>query len=290
MTKQMEYDRYLSLWEKHSALSIVHEKHFWNEKAAEWADFIEQKDQRFQLMQERIEATAVYLKQRGVLTETTECLDLGCGPAQFAYYFAQTARSVTAADFSEAMLAFGQRYCEARACANVEFTLCDFRTADLAQFRWEKRFDLVFCSMTPAIRMPGLLEKLMAASKGYCFTSCVLSKQHSLLDALTSHFQDELEKKSDTQYFYALFNLLLLRGFLPETYYHQQTTQKEQFLTEKMANEYAQVLFGKKCQPAQTTQVYNYLTELFPDGRCTITETTTYGWLLWKVAEQKITF
>jgi SAM-dependent methyltransferase len=287
MNNQKEYDHYLSLWEKHSAASIVHEKQFWNEKAPEWADVIQKQDQSFQLMQERVTATTNYLQQRGVLNEKTECLDLGCGPAQFAFKFAQTARSVTAADFSEAMLSFGRQYCEARSCSNVTFTLCDFRTADLAQLGWEKRYDLVFCSMTPAIRMPGLLEKLMAASKSYCFTSCILSKQDSLLETLTNHFQDKLAKKSDTQYFYALFNLLLLRGFLPETYYHHQTRQKEQFLTEETVNEYAQALFGKNCRPEQTIQVSNYLAEQFPTGHWTSTEKITYGCLLWNVADQK---
>lgn len=155
-------------------------------------------------------------------------LDIGCGSGHNALILAGLVRRVEAFDLSPRMIELARMNAARENRGDqVNFRVLNLAAADLAGLGWERRFDLVLASRTPAICDRPSLEKMMAAAKGCCLIITFADIRSGLKD----HLKQFLNRGSETMWagrsFYCAFNLLWLMGYFPEISYLDHTWESE---------------------------------------------------------------
>ena len=288
---EQDLEHFRQIWEYRSPNHTVqHTKELWNERAHEWAKGLQEEERRAR-SDKRVAATAAWLRARGILTPDQDVIDIGCGPGRFVAEFARTAHHAVGTDLSGQMLAYGAQYAKEIGVENTSYVEADFKEADLDALGWRSRFDLVFSSITPAIGGSGL-EKLMEMSRGWCFNSCFVRFEDELETELVRNVLNREPKRTQNghwHWFYALFNLLLLEGYFPETAYYKEEKNAvvpadettAQACAERLAKEY-----GLETEPLRG-QIARYLeSQADGSGRLTRRDDCWYGWILWNTADK----
>lgn len=166
------------------------------------------------------------LLQRGLLAG--DVLDIGGGAGRYAIPFAAHASTVTMTDISSQMLEITQDIAKAAGRGNLEYVKLDWTAAGLKELGWEKRYDLVFASMCPAIRSREGIEKMTAAARGYCQINQFIERDDNISYRLKADLGVEAQHDphNDREVVYAFFNLLWLQGFSPEIAYISDETRQ----------------------------------------------------------------
>jgi len=108
------------------------------------------------------------VESRGVLFDGAEILDIGCGTGVHCLPLAWRAARVVGLDSSEAMLACLDRERSARAIGNASTLHVCWADADIAALSLEGSFDIVWASMTPAVRSGRDLVKMRRCARRWC--------------------------------------------------------------------------------------------------------------------------
>jgi SAM-dependent methyltransferase len=226
------------------------------------------------------------------LTREQDVIDIGCGPGRFVAQFAQSAHHVVGTDLSSRMLQYGAEYARELGVTNTSYIESDFKKADLDALGWRKRFDLVFSSITPAISGRAGLEQMMAMSRGWCFNSCFVHSRDTLQEKMAQELLGKTKEdgwNGHWHWFYALFNLLWLRGYYPETSYYTEQEEERLPADHKTAADLAARLAGDFGQEVSELEgaIFSYLSaHADEDGFVTRCRETTYGWILWNVNDR----
>ncbi len=236
----------------------------------------------------RARAEAEFLRRRGLLGGDCDVADIGCGPGRFACEFARTARSVVGFDISPRMAELGASTAAEEGLDNVSFSACDFRALDIAAEGLEQRFDLVFSSMTPAVRGLDGLERLMSLSRGFCCEVTHVSGSNELQSRMMRELfgRERPEPRyGNGQWFYSLFNLLFLLGYYPEASYCTLRDSRRIPAGEEYARHCVHLLLPEAERTEENVRLASAWLErnAQPDGTVTEESETCYGRVLWDV-------
>ncbi|MGE4318701.1 MAG: methyltransferase domain-containing protein [Deferribacterales bacterium] len=135
-------------------LTKEEQQKFWNSKAAVFPRFEEGENNYEAKMLNNIRNLGVDFKDRTLL-------DVGCGSGMYTIRLAREAQKVTASDISETMLDILMMDAESLGISNIIPVLSDWK-----DFHSDERFDIVFCSMTPAAHSDSARQKLTDYSRG----------------------------------------------------------------------------------------------------------------------------
>jgi SAM-dependent methyltransferase len=113
---------------------------FWNRRALTFPRYNEAPNSYEQSMVDKIEAHGLVLTGKTIL-------DVGAGSGQYTLKLAKKAARVVALDVSDTMLAISKEDAARYSLTNIDYVL-----STLADFHEEDGFDLVFCSMCPAVK------------------------------------------------------------------------------------------------------------------------------------------
>lgn len=283
--KDLSY--YISLMEKgmeHSPYSVPKTaSELWDHRALSWAH--EWKSSR--KTHERQEKDLLFLERNGVLRKDFSVADIGCGPGHFAAAFASRVRFVAAFDISSQMISQGKAYAEGLNLHNIRFYVRDFDALDLKAEGFANAFDLVFCSLTPAVRSFSHLLKAMEMSRRYCCCISHLYRKNRLMEQIMSDcFPDQsMNPQPDGSWFHAALHVLLLMGYKPQTSYEPRHSEKRIVPDQ----EYLDFLLEKMFLPIDRTQknrdtVMDWLmAHTEKNGFITEITDSCYGRLLWEV-------
>ncbi len=261
----------------------------WDHRAEDWDTKYRREEERSE-HEVRIRDVSAWLRQRGLLGPDQDVADIGCGPGRFVADFAKTARSVLGVDISPKMTAYGEAWCREQGLSNTRFAALDFAAADIAALGWEKQFDLVFSSITPAVSSLEGLENLMRMSRGWCFNASFVYNDNPLhRDMMLTLYGREprRNKTGHSHWFYELFSLLWRRGYYPETYYYTQRKSVRLAPDRKTAERLTRYLLEEdEADEAAVGKMLSYL-ERHADDNGGLTEDSEcrYGWLLWNVQD-----
>ncbi|WP_207261631.1 class I SAM-dependent methyltransferase [Desulfovibrio sp. Huiquan2017] len=124
-------------------------KEYWNNHARSFPRFEEGED--------NYEAGVMrMIKAHGVDFRGASVLDVGCGSGMYTIRIAREAARVTALDVSDVMLDILREDAEARGLHNI-----DYVRSEWMEYDGDETFDIVFCSMTPAIQSEASRLKLL---------------------------------------------------------------------------------------------------------------------------------
>jgi len=128
---------------------------FWDEKAKTFP--------RYEAGEHNYEAGVLNtIKTYGVDFRGKTVLDVGCGSGMYTLRIAQEARRVTAVDISEEMLRILREDAERLGVQNIEYVRSGWD-----DFHSDAVYDIVFCSMTPAIQSDASRRKLFRYAGGW---------------------------------------------------------------------------------------------------------------------------
>ncbi len=209
-------------------------------------------------------------------------LDVGGGSGRYAIPFASTAQSVTVTDISANMLALTEKNAIKAGLQNVQCQKMEWSNADMKTLGWEKKFDLVFASMCPAVRSIKGLQNMSLASKAYCLINQFIKDTDSLSEYMkeTLDIQIGYNPHNDRSSVQAFFNLLWLDGYEPEISYMPFKEENQVSMEEAVAfcsEKYHEVLKKTK------TDMEYLLKPLVKENSIHITREKTIAMILWKV-------
>lgn len=288
MDLEKDHDYFKKLWEYHRPGGMKHTAEVWNDRARDWKKDLETDTLFRRQTDERVDSTAKFLRKRGLLQAGSTVVDIGCGPGRFVVEFAKTAGHATGIDISSEMLNMGKLHGESKGVSNVSFIECDFKNADIEELGWTKQFDLVFSSMSPSMGDVSGLNKIINMSRGWCFNCSPIYGEDLLENQIAEDIFGDVKNPRplwDQRWFYSLFNLLWLDGYLPETFYHNQEAREEVEVNEILSGYYAS-LFTKRYPKKEDLDkiIYDYLMEKADSaGKICQESKRVYGWLLWDV-------
>lgn len=274
--------RFVAMQESQPASRPDHSARKWDQRAEAW-----EKERREKRKGEaRVRSAVAYLEGRGLLQPDFQVADIGCGPGRFAVAFARRVGFVTGFDLSPRMIHYGMEYARREGVNNLALRAQDFQALDVEAEGLIGAFDLVFSSLTPAIHGQAGLDKVMAMSRAYCCNITHLYHRNSICQQLQRElFHLPASSPWGGRWFYSLFNLLLLRGYLPETSYDRQLEERRI----APSGDYAAMLLERVLPPEERTaenqaRILAWL-QAHIDGEGMLTETSDacYGRILWDV-------
>jgi SAM-dependent methyltransferase len=134
-------------------LTAKESQNFWDRKARTFP--------RYSPGEENYEAKVLALARiNGADFSGKRVLDVGCGTGMYTLRLAQEALKVTAIDLSPEMLKILRNDAQRLGLSNIEIRQADFLTLDL-----EEDFEVIFCSMCPAMAHPEAVDKLLSFKK-----------------------------------------------------------------------------------------------------------------------------
>ena len=273
----MDLQYFTGLWNEGKATKASG-KSFWDNRADEFNKLVSQDSP-----DERINKIVEFLSHNNLLTKNSSVLDLGCGPGRFAVEFAKKATDVTGLDISEKMLDYAVKNAEAENLTNVSFKNMNWDDVDLEEYDWGKKFDLVTAINSPGIHDQRTLDKMIAASKGYCFLSNFVDRTDSVQDIIRVEILKLEEKRFYKNVIYSIFNILWLLGYYPSIAYVD--TNREHVRTVEEACVYYGTLFetDNKSDDEKNHLISTYLEEISVNGFVMEKTRTKTAWIHWKV-------
>lgn len=161
----------------------------WDKKAKKYNRFSNDKDSFQSQILEKI-------AQRGISFKDKTVLDIGCGTGVYTLHIAKDALHVEALDFSQEMLDILK--IDAQNEGLVEkFT---FTCSTWGDFKTDKRFDIIFSSMSPALQNSDDFAKMNTKAKEYCvYLGWGGKRKSTLLDPIFQAHGQKLKVPSGSE-------------------------------------------------------------------------------------------
>ncbi len=223
-----------------------------------------------------------YLFSRNIIDKNSDVLDIGCGPGKYAIEFAKKCKNVVGLDVSDKMLKHARENTKIHQMQNIEFKKCFWDEVNLKKNELEKNFDLVFASMCPGINNEATLNKMMQASKKYCFMSGFAERKNPLWDKVNEEIGMSINKFFDKKIYYG-FNILYLKGYFPEIKY-VDAQWSNLYSLDHMVNQYiARFEMNNPLEEEKKEKIYDYLKNISENGYVREETKSKIAWIIWKV-------
>ena len=233
----------------------------------------------------RLEQSHSFLQQEGVLKNNSTILDVGCGPGSFAVPFAKAGHSVVALDPAQKMLDMLRAKLSPEDSGRVETVTGLWEDIDIKEMGWEKRFDLVFASMTPGVRDVETLQKMNDCSRKWCFLSNFSGpRRFSLFEEI--HL--ELLEKPFSNHVGDIifpFNVLYIQGCRPRLAFTELSQQREDSIEEAVGGviEHFRFFAGIDTAPELEKKIHDLVERRAVDGKIKHQFHSNIGMMIWLV-------
>ena len=276
----MDLDYFDKLWNENrysGGRTSQENEAFWDDRA----DFMtEWKERRKKRNRQNV---IQFLQHRDMLQSGFSVLDIGCGPGEHTKNLAGVAKEVIGTDISGKMLDYARKSAVEAKLTNAMFVKTDWDDVDLAALNWEGKFDLVFASMTPAIGNKKTLEKMIKASKQYCFSVYPVSMKTAIGDKLAEKLGLRYIKKHNScTTVYCLVNMLFLMGYFPEIHYEDQRWESV-FGVDEAIEHFKMQFCADTGSALDQDAMRGYLQQLSDRGQVTEVVETKTAWVSWMI-------
>jgi len=223
------------------------------------------------------------LQKNKMFNNNSTVLDVGCGTGSYALAIASWCKEAVGVDLSPKMIEIAREKATEENITNVDFRCLDWHEFDLKQAGFEKKFDLVFAHMTPAVQSVDTFQKLTSASKGWCVLSKPIRRTDPVSDAVKKLVGiTEKRESSDTDILYA-FDLLWQQGLSPYFEYEQQCWDMEKTPEEAYGLYINRVKTYRNISLKEEQKIKLYLQSIEKNGLICESVDTTITTLYWHV-------
>lgn len=213
-------------------------------------------------------------------------LDIGCGSGTFSIALSERVSRVTAIDISPKMLEYARFNADKYKKDNIDFICVDWKNTDLLQAGWERRFDLVIAHNTPAVSDADTFEKMMGASRDYCFFAKPTRRTDSILGKIPGVLGIPDRNRNRDEDIIIALSMLWGHGLLPEMIHLQDFWKMEKPL-EEACKFYANRLnlfreVDREMDTVQKKTLENYLRSIAVDNIVYETTNTAITIIAWR--------
>jgi SAM-dependent methyltransferase len=267
--------KFEEFWGASNQQDLFEVQKFWDLRAEEFNNIREEQKEKFELIQ--------LLLSKGLIKNDYDVLDIGCGTGKYALELAKVAKHVIGIDISPKMIRYAEQNAKSMNLKNTNFKVIAWQNLNVKQMNWNKKFDLVFASMSPAISSKKDLIKMIEASRKYCFMSGFVYRKDKVKDELIKRIIGKERTKSFEKNIYCAFNILWNMGIYPEITYKDVVWNKK--MSSEKATEIYTILLKKmaKNDDSIQTKVQAYIEEISNDGKIEESIEAKIAWMLWNV-------
>jgi len=250
----------------------------WNNRAAGFAKNTTKKDS-----QTRVEAVLAFLDYCGVKTAGMTVLDIGCGPGNYTIPLAKRAAHVWALDPASNMLEILKERAEKEGVFNIACINRPWEEVELDKEGWLGKFDLVFASMTPGINDKETLEKMIKASKGYCYLSRFAGqRRNNLQEKLWQKLFQEAWSDLSMDIIFP-FNLVYAMGYFPSLRFINAKWVNEESVEETTGKLRDWLAGYTDITPAVLESLHEFVVNESVNGLVKEEVETNIGMMVWQV-------
>ncbi len=257
----------------------------WNQRAAVWSRQIANGFP--EKSKDRVDFVVDLLKEHHVINHQSKVLDIGCGLGLFSIAFAELADSVLGIDIADQMIEQAEKIADKKQVNNVKFKVSDFQTLNRKELGTDTEFDLVFTSLSPAAQSVSGLEKMISLSRDFCCDISFIERTNHLHQQVRADLFSDLpvEADADLNHYYLLFNILLLKNYLPRIFYYaRKQSQNIEIDDEYITYVMKSILPNERQTESNYRMIRNWFEQRY-DLQKPVSEKieSTYAIILWKV-------
>ncbi len=173
------------------------------------------------------------LLDKGALKSGEDLLDVACGTGTYSLRMARYVRQVTALDISPGMLAVLRHKQELQDIRNVKVVESDWH-----RFKVDKKFHLVFASMTPLLRDLENVDRMLELSGRFlALVTWAGVRENLLLDNLARQVLGHgLDQATAGRDIFIPFNYLYSLGYSPDVTFFNGCWDRRRLLEQQTEN------------------------------------------------------
>jgi SAM-dependent methyltransferase len=259
-------------------------KEWWDNRSVVWEQMLTQSPVTRNLDTQRIQDITTFMRENNILNNDGHVLDLGCGPGRYITHFAKHSKHATGIDISPVAIEISNKVARDSGIKNVDFVQMDFHDID-KEIKWQKKFDLVFATMSSAFWGYEAIKKAISVCHGYCFNSSFVYRKDYLKEELMQNLSGCSEQT--TQYrdmFISIFGIVSQMGYFPNVIYYPETYEEQRDVTEEYVTNWATILNpGLPVTDEFIERLSSHINSIAINGQVTEKVDARFGWIYWKV-------
>ena len=226
------------------------------------------------------------LKKAGALKAGIRVLDVGAGSGNWAISMAEMGASVVALEPSSGMVEILRQKIDALGFGPDQISVIQqtWQEVDLEKEGMAGQFDLVFSSMNPGVCDPVTLDKVMQASRNFCYLSTFSGgSPGSRYTDLFKQATGRTLERSSWDFIYP-FTHVYAKGYRPQIDFNVWDLDRQETVDQAVEN----IIFFIQGMTEVTPQIREKLTAYVAgkavDGKFYDKQTVCQGVMLWQVA------
>ncbi|MEN6462230.1 MAG: class I SAM-dependent methyltransferase [Syntrophomonas sp.] len=261
----------------YTAYNQNNQAQYWNERADQFASHTVHSPDK------RITGVLDFLNQKGILQTGITVLDIGSGPGSFTIPLAKKGIDVVAIDPAERMLTILKDNLTPELAPLVTTIQALWEDIDADKNCWDKAFDLVLATMSPAINNLITLKKMIYCSRQWCYLSGFSgARQFELFDIIWNQILAKPYREHFNDIIFP-FNIIYSLGYRPEITFTTSTTSRKDNITSLQQKLLSDLSSEIILTPVIIDRVHALLMEKSSQGIIEQKVTSTIGMILWKV-------
>jgi len=214
----------------------------------------------------QVEGVITILKNAGFLTGRTDVIDIACGTGTYAVRMAPLCRSVTCLDISGGMLEKLRAKKEQAGLDNIETIQGDWHT-----FSSDRKFSLVFCSMSPLLRSMDNIDRFLEySSRHTAFVTWAGIRDNLVLAELGMKLLGR-KPGSHTSDMNIIFNYLYALGYGPDLHFFRGCWKKRRGIEKQIKNLIWRLEMYRPLEPHEKEYITDYVKKRAENGMMTVT-------------------
>ena len=222
------------------------------------------------------------LDKEVAFSQNMSVLDIGCGTGRYAAALAEKAGHITGTDISSQMLIRAKSLIESLQIENVDFICTDF-----CEFELDKKFDLVFAHLTPAVSNAETFEKMMSLASNHCYLVKPVHRTDPVFEAVKDAAGFGQKPSNYNKELYYAFSMLWQKGFLPSLSYYKTQWKMEKTIDEAVSWYVNRLKNQNKMDASSEKKAISYLKSISVDGVIHETISTTVATMGWQTPKEK---
>lgn len=235
--------------------------------------------------QQRRKAVLDILKREGVIGPEVKVLDIGAGPGNYAIPMARLCKQVTALEPAAEMVKILEDRARTERIENITIIQRTWQEVEVEKDGLAGQFDLVFASMTPGVRDPESVQKMLAASRKFCYLSAFSGQRwgQAYRDLWQRFFGEDIgDNPGDIIY---PFGLLYAMGYRPSLNFLTINRVDEEPIEKAIENLSRFFWNYMDITPEVKQTIEHYVKEHAENGVFRQETTFSIGMMLWRVDE-----
>ncbi|WP_035236529.1 class I SAM-dependent methyltransferase [Desulfobacter vibrioformis] len=234
----------------------------------------------------RKEGILSMLREAGALQAGSRVLDIGAGSGNWAIPMAEMGAKVVALEPSGGMVDILKKKMSAKGIGpdQIRISQQTWQDVDVEKEGLASQFDLVFASMSPGVCDPGTLEKVMQASRNFCYLSTFSGGGwRSCYNDLWQHITGQALESTSWDFIYP-FTYVYALGYRPQTDFKVWSHDRKETIDEAVENIIFFIQGMTEVTPEIRQKLKDHITRQAVDGIFHQKQTVCQGVMLWQVA------